>query len=124
MLRTCTVPDVGTTQADHQFIRLSISGYRFASREVSRLPIVRVAHGSVSDAAGYAAPATEAKNLAVILFLRLLEEGPLMMTPKPEESRKIANEMTELMGKQNIPKEIEKPGKNGPSLDSRIPDRT
>jgi len=69
-------------------------------------------------------PLLRRKNLAVILFLRLLEEGPLMMTPKPEESRKIANEMTELMGKQNLPKEIEKPGKNGPSLDSRIPDRT
>jgi hypothetical protein len=59
----------------------------------------------------------------VILFLRLLEEGPLMMTPNPEESRKIAKDMMELMGKQNLPKEIEKPGKNGPSLDSRIPDR-
>jgi hypothetical protein len=47
-----------------------------------------------------------------------------MMTPNPKESRKIANEMTELMGKQNLPTEIEKPGKNGPLLDSRIPDRT
>ena len=62
--------------------------------------------------------------MAVILFLRLLEEGPLMMTPNPEESRKIAKEMMELMGKQNFPEEVEKPGKNGPPLDSRIPVRT
>jgi len=47
-----------------------------------------------------------------------------MMTPNPEESRKIAKEMMELMGKQNFPEEVEKPGKNGPPLDSRIPVRT
>jgi len=47
-----------------------------------------------------------------------------MMNPNPEESRKIAKEMMELMGKANLPEEMKKPGKNGPSLDSRIPDRT
>jgi hypothetical protein len=47
-----------------------------------------------------------------------------MMTSNPEESRKIAEKMVELMGKQTFPKEIEKPGKNGPPLDSLIPDRT
>jgi hypothetical protein len=45
-----------------------------------------------------------------------------MMTPNPEESRKIAKEQMELMGKPNLSEEMEKPGKNGPSLDSRIPD--
>jgi len=47
-----------------------------------------------------------------------------MMNPNPAESRKLAEVMTELMGKPNFAKEMEKPGKNGPSLDSRIPNRT
>ena len=62
--------------------------------------------------------------MAVILFLRLLKEEPPMMNPNPEESRKIAKEQMELMGKAKPPRRDEKPGKNGPSLDSRIPDRT
>lgn len=37
---------------------------------------------------------------------------PLMMNPNPEESRKIAKEQMERMGKPNLPEEIEKPGKN------------
>jgi len=45
-----------------------------------------------------------------------------MINPNPEESRKIAKEWTELMGKPNLPKEIEKLGKNGLSLDSLISD--
>jgi hypothetical protein len=34
------------------------------------------------------------------------------MNPNPEESRKIAKEQMERMGKPNLPEEIEKPGKN------------
>ena len=60
----------------------------------------------------------------MILFLRLLKEGPLMMNPNPEESRNRGKERMDLMGKQNLPEEMKKPGKNGPSLDSQIPDRT
>lgn len=44
------------------------------------------------------------------------------MTPNPEESRNIATEQKKLMEKLNLPKEIEKPGKNGPSIDSGIPE--
>jgi hypothetical protein len=47
-----------------------------------------------------------------------------MMNPNPEESRKLAKEMMELMGKQNLREEMKKPGNSGPSLDSFIPDRT
>ena len=46
-----------------------------------------------------------------------------MMNPNPEKSRKIAKEIMDLMAMQNLPEEIEKPGKNGPSLDSLIPDK-
>lgn len=66
---------------------------------------------------------SEAEPLAVILFLLLLKEEPLMMNPNPEKSRKIAKEIMDLMAMQNLPDEIEKPGKNGPSLDSLIPDK-
>ena len=43
-----------------------------------------------------------------------------MMNPNPEESRRIAKEQMYLMRKLNIPEEMKKPGKNGPSLDSLI----
>ena len=46
-----------------------------------------------------------------------------MMTSNPEESRKIAEKMMELIGEKNLPEEMEEPGKNGPPLDSLIPDR-
>jgi hypothetical protein len=37
----------------------------------------------VSDATGYAPPATEAENLSVILFLRLLKAGASNDESKP-----------------------------------------
>ena len=62
--------------------------------------------------------------MAVILSLRRLRRGPLMISSNPEESRKRGKEMMELMGKQNLPEEMKKPGKDGLSLDSQISDRT
>jgi hypothetical protein len=43
-----------------------------------------------------------------------------MMNPNPEESRKMAEQQRELMGKPNFPEEMKKPGKTGPSLDPQI----
>ena len=46
-----------------------------------------------------------------------------MMNPNPEESRKRDEELKELMRKFDLPDEMKKPGKNGPTLDSQMPDR-
>jgi hypothetical protein len=46
-----------------------------------------------------------------------------MMIANPEESRKIAKVQMELMGTPNLPEEMKKPGKNGPTLDPLIPGR-
>jgi hypothetical protein len=43
-----------------------------------------------------------------------------MMIPNPDDARKINKMHEKLMGTPNLPKEIEKPGKDGPSLDSQI----
>ena len=47
-----------------------------------------------------------------------------MMNPNPEESRKRGEELKELMRKFDLREEMKKPGKNGPTLDPLIPDRT
>jgi hypothetical protein len=65
----------------------------------------------------------EAEKLAMILSPRLLKEESLMTNANPEESRKIAKEQMKLMEALNLREDMNKPGKNGPTIDSLIPNR-
>jgi hypothetical protein len=46
-----------------------------------------------------------------------------MMISNPDDARKFNKMLEQLMKKLDFPKEMEKPGKDGSSLDSLIPNR-
>jgi hypothetical protein len=72
----------------------------------------------------YEAGVSVAENLVMLLF-RVASRRELFMNQRPERNPRALQEAIEkFIQEKSISERMEEPGKNGPSLDSLISDRT